>query len=171
MGIALVPEDRAIQGMIGDYSVKNNLSSVDMRKITNVGVIQNKKENSLAKDLINQLNIRPNDANYLMTRLSGGNQQKVVIGKWLTAPYKLYLMDEVTAGVDIEAKAAIYEIMGDIVKNGGAILLATGDIEEALGISDRILVLFKGKVVKEIFPSETTKDELLTYIMGGGTNA
>jgi ABC-type sugar transport system ATPase subunit len=80
-------------------------------------------------------------------------------------------MDEVTAGVDIEAKAEIYKIIGRIVQQGSAVLLATGDIEEAMGISDRIIVLYKGRIVHECTPSQTTKDSLLAYIMGGGNRA
>ncbi len=170
-GIALVPEDRAQQGMIGAYTVRENISSIDMSQAAVHGILNTKKENSLADKMIRMLDVRPADAYYPMTGLSGGNQQKVVIGKWLTNEYDVYLMDEVTSGVDIEAKAAIYTIMGDIVKKGGAVLNSTGDIEEALGISDRILVLFKGKVILETTPARTSKEQLLSYIMGGEASA
>lgn len=171
LGMALIPEDRATQGMIGDYAVRENLSSIDMRKVSRGGVIKRGKENELAQSLVQRLDVRPNDIHYIMTGLSGGNQQKVVVGKWLTNEYPLYLMDEVTAGVDIEAKAEIYKIIGQIAQKGGAVVLATGDIEEAMGISDRMIVLYKGKIVLETKPSETTKDDILAYIMGGGSRA
>ena len=170
-GVALVPEDRAMQGMIGEYAVRENISSVDMRKISRHGTLSQRLEDSLAGDMIRVLDVRPADIRYLMTALSGGNQQKVVVGKWLTDDYALYLMDEVTSGVDIQAKAAIYTIMGEIAQKGGAVLLCTGDIEEALGIADRIIVLFKGRIIYETAPETTTKDELLSYIMGGGADA
>lgn len=171
MGMALIPEDRALQGMIGDYAVRENLSSVDMPQACHLGVFSRAREDRLAQGLVHQLDVRPNDIHYRMTGLSGGNQQKVVVGKWLTSDYPLYLMDEVTAGVDIEAKAEIYKIIGRIVQQGSAVLLATGDIEEAMGISDRIIVLYKGRIVHECTPSQTTKDSLLAYIMGGGNRA
>ncbi len=167
MGIALIPEDRSLQGMWGTYAVRENITSVDLRQIASHQIMSRKKESRMAQDLCNKLDVRPNDINYVMDSLSGGNQQKVCIGKWLTNEYGLYLMDEVTAGVDIEAKAAIYEIMGSIVKNGGSILLATGDVDEALGISDRIIVLYKGKIALETKLQDTSKDQLLTAIMGG----
>ncbi len=170
-GVALVPEDRAMQGMIGEYAVRENISSVDMRKVSRRGALSRRLEDRLAEDMVGALDVRPADIRYLMTALSGGNQQKVVVGKWLTGGYTLYLMDEVTSGVDIQAKASIYTIMGEIVQKGGAVLLCTGDIEEALGIADRIIVLFKGRIIHETAPEATTKDELLSYIMGGGADA
>jgi ABC-type sugar transport system ATPase subunit len=165
--IALIPEDRASQGMIGDYSVKNNLTAINMRNISKNYFIDPKKENRVAQTLNDKLNVKPNDINYLISSLSGGNQQKVVIGKWLADTYKIYLLDEVTAGVDIGAKSEIYGFLGELAKEGAAVLLATSDIEEAMGISDKIIILFKGRIVKEIDPKNTSKDEVLSYIMGG----
>jgi ribose transport system ATP-binding protein len=160
-------EDRAAQGMIGDYSVKNNLTAINMKNISGNGFINPIKESTLAQKLNNKLSVTPNDINYLMSALSGGNQQKVVIGKWLVDSYKLYLLDEVTAGVDIGAKSEIYGLLGELAKEGAGVILATGDIEEAIGLSDKIIILFKGKVVKEVDPNKTSKDEILAYIMGG----
>jgi ABC-type sugar transport system ATPase subunit len=166
-GIALIPEDRAMQGMIGDYPVKNNLTVINLKLILKNHLINPRKEDNLAQSLNDKLSVTPNDINYLIRALSGGNQQKVVIGKWLADKYKLYLLDEVTAGVDIGAKSEIYRILGNLVKAGAGVLLATGDIEEAIGISDRILILYKGKLVKVVDPQITSKDEILFYIMGG----
>jgi ABC-type sugar transport system ATPase subunit len=166
-GIALIPEDRAIQGMIENYPVKNNLTAINMKKILKKHLIDSKSEVQLAQDLNNKLSVTPNNIEYLINALSGGNQQKVVIGKWMADRYKLYLLDEVTAGVDIGAKAEIYNILGVLAENGAGVLLATGDIEEAIGLSDRIIILYKGKVVKEVDPKRVMKDEILAYIMGG----
>lgn len=164
--IALVPEDRAMQGMIGDYPVKNNLTAINMKNITKNTLINVRKENALAQNLNDKLSVKPNDINYLVQSLSGGNQQKVVIGKWLVDNYKLYLLDEVTAGVDIGAKTEIYRLLGELAKEGAGVVLATSDIEEAMGLSDRVIILFKGKVVKEVDPKSTSKAEILSYIMG-----
>ena len=166
-GIALVPEDRVMQGMIGDYSVKLNLTAINMRNISKNHFIDSKKENKLAQDLNDKLSVTPNDITYLISALSGGNQQKVVIGKWLADAYQLYLLDEVTAGVDIGAKSEIYRLLGELAKGGAGVVLATGDIEEAMGISDRVIILFNGRVVKVVDPKAVSKDEILAYIMGG----
>lgn len=83
-------------------------------------------------------------------------------------PFKVYLLDEVAAGVDIGAKAEIYKILGDLVKAGSSVVLATGDIEEAMGLSDRILIMYKGKIIKEMDAKSAEKSEILKYIMGGG---
>ena len=165
-GAALVPEDRAMQGMIGDYSVKNNLTAINMKNISSRSFIDSRRENRLAQELNDKLSVTPNDINYLIRALSGGNQQKVVIGKWLADAYQLYLLDEVTAGVDIGAKSEIYELLRELARGGAGVVLATSDIEEAIGLSDRLVVLFKGRVVREIDPKKTSKAEILSYIMG-----
>lgn len=168
--VALVPEDRALQGMIGNTTIAHNVTSINMKNIAKLGLIRNKTENELAKNINDRLQVVPNDIHYIISKLSGGNQQKVVIGKWLIDEYALYLLDEVAAGVDIGAKSQIYTLLGELVKRGAGVLLATGDIEEAMGLSDRIIVIYKGKIIKEVRPSEITKDELLFYIMGGNSN-
>lgn len=167
-GIALVPEDRALQGMIGDYPIRENVTSINMKKISGKVFLNFRKEGELAQEINTRLLVHPDDIDYRLSELSGGNQQKIVIGKWLLDPYKVYLLDEVAAGVDVGAKSEIYKLLGILTEQGAGVLLATGDIEEAMGMSDRIIILFKGKVVKEVVPSESSKDEILKYIMGGG---
>lgn len=164
--IALIPEDRAQQGMVEKYPVKNNLTAINMKKITKHALIDQNIEDCLAGDLNEKLSVVPKDIDYLIEALSGGNQQKVVIGKWMAEQYQLYLLDEVTAGVDIGAKSEIYDILVRLARNGAAVVLATGDIEEAIGISDRIIILFKGRIVNIVEPSGATKDEILSFIMG-----
>lgn len=164
--VALIPEDRAMQGMVANYPVKNNITAINMNNISRRSLIRNGQEKKLAQQLVNKLNVVPNDIEYFIQSLSGGNQQKVVIGKWLVDSYQIYLLDEVTAGVDIGAKSEIYSILGSLAESGSAILLATSDLEEAMGISDRLVIVFKGKVVKEVDPRKTSKEEILSYIMG-----
>ncbi len=169
-GAALVPEDRALHGMIGDRSIMENTSSVSMHKVSKLGFINRKKEKAVAQESNNKLLVHPNDISYQMRLLSGGNQQKIVIGKWLLDDFNIYLLDEVAAGVDVGAKAEIYKILGELVSRGAGVVLSTGDIEEAMGLSDRILILYKGKIIKEFNASEASKSEILKYIMGGGQN-
>jgi len=147
------------------------LTAINLKGISKFNLINSEKEEVLAKDLNTKLSVIPNDINYLISQLSGGNQQKVVIGKWLADSYKVYLLDEVTAGVDIGAKSEIYELLGELAIKGAGIVLATGDIEEAIGLSDKIIILYKGKVVKEVDPKNTSKDEILSYIMGSEKSA
>jgi len=168
MGIALVPEDRGLQGMIGDYSIRNNVTSIHMKNISRYSFLNFRQEKKLAQEMNNRLLVHPNNIEYEMQALSGGNQQKVVIGKWLIDPYKIYLLDEVAAGVDVGAKSEIYRLLGELVSHGAGVLLAAGDIEEAMGLSDRIIILYKGRVIREVDPAAVTKDEILTLIMGGG---
>ncbi len=167
-GIALVPEDRALHGMIGERTIMENTSSISMKLVSKMGFFNNKKDKKVAQDSNDKLLVHPNDINYIMKSLSGGNQQKIVIGKWLLEQYHIYLLDEVAAGVDVGAKAEIYKILGELARMGAGVILSTGDIEEALGLSDRLIILYKGKVIKELRPKETTKEEVLKYIMGGG---
>ncbi|MFI3163827.1 MAG: sugar ABC transporter ATP-binding protein [Bacillota bacterium] len=169
-GIALVPEDRALHGMIGESTIKENTSSVSMQEVSKFGFLNNKKDAKKAQESNDKLLVHPNDIGYKMVSLSGGNQQKVVIGKWLLEPFKVYLLDEVAAGVDIGAKAEIYKILGELVGNGSSVVLSTGDIEEAIGLADRIIVLYKGEIIKELDPKTAEKSEILKYIMGGGHN-
>ncbi len=169
-GAALVPEDRAKHGMVGERTILENTTSVSMHKVSKFGFFNRKKEKVVAQESNDKLLVHPNDIQYKMRLLSGGNQQKVVIGKWLLDDFNIYLLDEVAAGVDVGAKAEIYKILGELVTGGSGVLLATGDIEEAMGLSDRILVLYKGEIIKEFKAGEASKTEILKYIMGGGQN-
>lgn len=117
--------------------------------------------------MIGKLSITPPLAHLSVKSLSGGNAQKVVIGKWLSQKRCLYLFDEVTAGVDIGAKSEIYQIICRFTKDGAGVLLATSDITEALGLCDRLLIFYKGRIVAEVNPKETNREKILTYIMGG----
>ena len=170
-GIALVPEDRNLQGMFDQSTIRENITAIHMGNISSkAGIINRKKEKELAKKTSERMLVKPNDIEYLLSNLSGGNQQKVVIGKWLIDEYSLYLLDEVAAGVDIGAKLEIYQVLRDLARKGIGILLATGDIEEAIALSHRIIIMFKGKIIKEVDPGKTSKEEILNYIMGGGEN-
>jgi len=165
--IALVPEDRQLEGLIGDFSIMENISLADHKNQFKNGLINIKKEQRLADEMIGKLSITPPLAHLSVKSLSGGNAQKVVIGKWLSQKRCLYLFDEVTAGVDIGAKSEIYQIICRFTKDGAGVLLATSDITEALGLCDRLLIFYKGRIVAEVNPKETNREKILTYIMGG----
>ncbi len=167
-GAALVPEDRARHGMIGNRTIRENTTSVSMHKVSKFSFIHKKKEKVIAQESNDKLLVHPKNNAYQMSFLSGGNKQKIVIGKWLLDDLNIYLLDDVAAGVEVGAKAEIYKILGELVTGGAGVLLSTGDIEEAMGLSDRILVLYKGKIIKEFTAKDASKAEILKYIMGGG---
>ena len=169
--IALVPEDRQLEGLVGNFSMMENISLADHKNQFTKGLINVKKERRLAEKMIGRLSITPPLPHLNVSALSGGNAQKVVIGKWLSQDRCLYLFDEVTAGVDVGAKTEIYQIICQFAKEGAGILLATSDITEAMGLCDRLLVFYKGRIVAEVSPNQSNREEILTHIMGGGIPA
>jgi ABC-type sugar transport system ATPase subunit len=169
--IALVPEDRQQEGLIGEFSVMENISLADHKNQFKKGIINAKNEEHLAVEIIDKLSITPPMPHLSVKSLSGGNAQKVVIGKWITQKRCLYLFDEVTAGVDVGAKYEIYQIIRQFTREGAGVILATSDINEALGLCDRLLIFYKGRIIAEVSPEKTNREEILTYIMGGKKTA
>jgi ribose transport system ATP-binding protein len=167
-GIALVPEDRRQQGIIGLLSVKSNISLPVARAMSRLGMIQNREEMRLTKKYVDWLNIKTPTIDQQVQFLSGGNQQKVVISKMLTTNPKILLMDEPTRGIDVGAKAEIFKIMKELADLGAGILMFSSEVQEVLKVSDRIFIMYKGSIIKELSPSEATKDEILHYATGGG---
>ena len=166
--IAYVPENRSDEGLVLDFSVSENLTLVTLSSLSQLGFIKRKKEKEKALDLIKRLQIKTLDSDTSVKSLSGGNQQKVVLGKWLAGEQKVFLLDEVTAGIDIGAKFEIYEFVGDLTESGAAIILATSDIQEAMGLCDRLLIMHRGTIVSELIPANTSTEEVLINMMGGG---
>jgi len=169
-GIAYVPENRSDEGLVMDFAVRENLTLVNLSFLSKMGFIKRKKEQEKALELINRLQIKTPDSNTSVKSLSGGNQQKVVLGKWLAGEQRVFLLDEVTAGIDIGAKFEIYEFIGDLTEAGAAIILATSDIQEAMGLCDRLLIMHRGTIVSELIPENTTREEVLMNMMGGGVH-
>jgi len=166
--IAYVPENRSEEGLVLDFAVRENLSLVNLNAFSQIGFINRRKEQEKAFELINRLQIKTPDSNTSVKSLSGGNQQKVVLGKWLSRNQKVFLLDEVTAGIDIGAKFEIYEFIGDLAEAGAAVILATSDIQEAMGLCDRLLIMHRGTLVSELTPENSTREEVLMSMMGGG---
>ena len=123
---------------------------MDLKKISDHFFLRRSRELKKTNSIIKRINIKPPLPDMDVTNLSGGNAQKVVLGKWLTSKRKLYLFDEVTTGIDIGTKFEIYKLMENLANSGSTILLATSDIEEALRVCTRILVIFKGTLVKDL---------------------
>ncbi len=158
-GIALVPEDRKRHGALLGVSIKSNISMPIYKKISNFSVINSKSELDIANKYKSNLLIKTPSINQLVRNLSGGNQQKVILGKWLAANSELIIFDEPTRGIDVGAKFEIYTLINNLVEQGKSILLISSEMEELMGMSDRIIVLSEGKITgelnKELFDQKT----------------
>ncbi|MGD8188960.1 sugar ABC transporter ATP-binding protein [Brevibacillus ginsengisoli] len=166
-GIVLIPEERRKEGLLVEESVKHNLSISTLKKWTSFSFIKKGSEATMAKDLVEKLGIKTAGIEQQVSYLSGGNQQKVVIGKWLHTEADLYIFDEPTKGVDIGAKREIYSLIGELSAQQKGILYFTCEFQEALGIADRILVMYDGAIVKEISADEWNPESILYFASGG----
>lgn len=167
-GIGLISEDRKGQGLILNMSIKENISLAAMKKICMYGFVKTKTEHTKIDEHIKNLNIRTPGRQQLVRNLSGGNQQKVVIAKWLSTFPKILIMDEPTRGVDVGAKAEIYQIMNMLTSAGVGILMISSELPEVLGMSDRVLVMHEGKITADMPVEEATQEKIMAYAAGGG---
>ncbi|MBE3563975.1 MAG: sugar ABC transporter ATP-binding protein [Hydrogenibacillus schlegelii] len=166
-GIAFVPEDRKRQGLVLDRSVQDNVLLPTLSKLSRWGWLARGRERAEAETMIARLSIRPSDPARAVRTLSGGNQQKVVVGKWLFQTPKVLMLDEPTRGVDVGAKREMYEIMHALAREGVAILMISSDLPELLGMSDRILVLHEGRVTGRFTRAEATQEAVMIAMAGG----
>lgn len=158
-GIALLPEDRLSQGLFLDSSEKLNITSTVLEKLTKkFGVINFKKEERLASELVHRVNVNNKDLDLSVRSLSGGNQQKIVLGKWMARKPKVFILDTPTVGVDIGSKSEIYEKIQDSAKAGMGIILISDEIEEILANANKVIVMHEGRILKYI-NEEELKDE------------
>ena len=160
-GLGLVPEDRRTQGLILDASVAENLGLATMLSTAKCGFAdlagQRRRENETAQ----KLRIRMANVNQTAGSLSGGNQQKIVFGKWSMANVKVLLLDEPTRGVDVGARVEIYDLINEITANGGAVLMASSDLPEVLGMSDKVLVMSEGRITGHMPASKATQEKVM----------
>lgn len=164
-GIILLPEDRQKDGLIMNWGLGQNVTLPTMKKYAKHGFTNEKKEREVAKQLLEEVDTKAVTIFDPASSLSGGNQQKVVVAKALGQEMKVVIMDEPTKGVDVGAKAEIYQIMGDLAKKGYAIILISSEMPEILGMSDRILVMCGGKVTGELSRTEATQEGILELAM------
>lgn len=163
-GIALVPEDRKRHGAMLGISIKNNINMPIYEKNSHLSVIDAKKEMEIAKKYQDSMAIKTPTLNQLVRNLSGGNQQKVILGRWLAADSELIIFDEPTRGIDVGAKYEIYKLMNELVeKEGKSILMVSSEMEELMGMSDRIIVLAEGEMTGELNKAEFTQERILTF--------
>ena len=170
-GLALIPEDRRAQGLVLEHSVRENLALPLLDRVSSGGVLSPGRMAALARGLIERFAIKAGDAGAPVNRLSGGNQQKVVIAKWLGSEPRVLLMDEPTAGVDVGTKSEIIEMIRGIADEGKGVILISSELPELLAVSDRILILRNGEVVREIARSEIASEDVLQLAIQGASIA
>ncbi len=166
-GLALVPEERRKEGILVYESVESNLSVVNLGRFSKLSFLDRKQEKLVANALISRLGIKTPSEETKVQNLSGGNQQKVAIGKWLVAEADVYIFDEPTKGVDVGAKKDIFNLIAELASRGKAIIYASSELSEIMGITNRVYVLYDGKSVKELETNSTNEEELLFYSTGG----
>ncbi|MCJ7658078.1 MAG: sugar ABC transporter ATP-binding protein [Anaerolineales bacterium] len=164
-GIGLTPEDRKAQGLVLIMNVGDNLTLSCAERVSNYQVIFPKKKRQLAEEMVNVLDIQTPSLEVKTLSLSGGNQQKVVIGKWLNAQVKILMMDEPTRGIDIHAKEQVYKLVRDLAKSGISVIFVSSEIEEVLSVSDRVLVINQGRIIAEMPSREAELEQVLALTM------
>jgi ribose transport system ATP-binding protein len=165
-GLALAPEDRKEQGLVLEMAVRHNISLASLRRDQRLGFRSGRSERAAARDMIAKLNIKTPSQEQIVQYLSGGNQQKVVLGKWLNMRPRVLLLDEPTRGVDVGAKREIYTIMEALASQGVAILFVSSEMEEILGMSDRALVMHEGRITGELARDELTEEAVMRLATG-----
>lgn len=165
-GFGLIPEDRRTQGFSPLLSVTGNVALTNYDKISSKGFVSKAREEELGRHAVRLVDLRPPNPNVLAGNLSGGNQQKVVLGKWLTRNLKVLLIDEPTVGIDIGAKDEIYQIIETLSQNGVAVLMVSSDMAEVLRVAHRIIVMREGKIAKEFHTGIVTQEDILMASSG-----
>lgn len=169
-GIALVPEDRKKHGIIGGMTVLDNLTLSTIGKLTRNAAIDRKAQRKYAQDQVDALGIKTPGLMQKVKNLSGGNQQKVILGRWLGANPEIFIFDEPTRGIDVGAKAEIYKLMTQLVEEGKSIIMISSEMSELLGMSDRLIILAKGRYTGSLDANEFSQETVLKYSSGGVEN-
>jgi ribose transport system ATP-binding protein len=167
-GVLLVPEDRRLNGLVTAASVGFNLSLTNLDRLTSWAGVRRGAERELHRTWIERLRIKTPSASQPVGLLSGGNQQKVVYAKWLARDPKVLILDEPTRGVDVGAKAEIYNLIDELAGHGVAVWMITSDMEELLGMSDRVVVMHEGRVAGELAGPALTEEAVMRLATGGG---
>lgn len=165
-GICLIPEDRKDEGLILDFSVEDNILLPLAVDLSRLGIIDRSKIESVSLEQKDSLKIKTPSIKQPVKLLSGGNQQKVVLAKWLSAKSRILIFDEPTRGIDVGAKYEIYSVMNDIVDQGNAIIMISSDLMEVLGMSDRIAVMWEGRITGELTREEATQEKIMALGTG-----
>jgi len=160
-GIALVPEDRTASSIFGCLNLENNVTVSSLKRFQHYKYLHNQTMTAVTGSYINKLSIRPGHLDDLLETYSGGNQQKATVARWIMSRSKIYILDEPTRGVDVASKTDIYNSIIDLVSKGASVILISSDIDEILGMCDRVLVLAEGKITGEFQRKEATKEAIM----------
>lgn len=167
-GLALVPEERRKEGVLVEEPVYRNLSATNLKKFTRVlGFLRPAHERKAARKMIEDIGVKTPSENQKVALLSGGNQQKVAVGKWLMSEAEIYMFDEPTKGVDVGAKKEIFQLIDGLSIEGKGIIYASSELAEIMAITDRIFVMYDNKIVKELVTNNTSEEEIMHYSTGG----
>ncbi|MBI3962507.1 MAG: sugar ABC transporter ATP-binding protein, partial [Deinococcus sp.] len=166
LGLAYVPEDRQHQALVLPMAVSENMTLAVLRSLCRWGFIQRPEEEALAWRYVDQLSIRTPGVRNPVGSLSGGNQQKVVLAKWLASTPQVLILDEPTRGVDVGAKAEIHRLMSELAKQGLGMLMISSELPEVLGMADRVLVMYRGRLAGELSRPEATQERIITLATG-----
>jgi ribose transport system ATP-binding protein len=161
LGIALAPEDRKAEGLVLTMSVAENLALPSLARTTRLGMLRANRERTLARSYVERLRIKTSSVNAPVVNLSGGNQQKVVVAKWLAMEPKVLLLDEPTRGIDINAKREIHTLINDLARAGLGIVMASSELPDLMALADRIVVLAEGCVTAEFARGKASEEEVL----------
>ena len=160
-GMAFVPEDRRKQGLVTESSVARNVAGVIRRNLTHLGLLTSRAENRASGPWAAKLEVKTNALDMAATTMSGGNQQKVVIAKWLATQPKLLIIDEPTRGIDVGTKAEVHRLLSDLAGEGLAVLMISSELPEVLGMADRVLVVSEGEITADIARADATPENVM----------
>ncbi|MFC0525141.1 sugar ABC transporter ATP-binding protein [Pontibacillus salicampi] len=167
LGLGFITEDRKEEGLVLDFSLKDNIALPSLYSFTKQGMISDKAEMDFVQMLIERLQVKTESAQTIARNLSGGNQQKVVIAKWIGIGPKVLILDEPTRGVDVGAKREIYQLMNELTDRGVGIIMVTSELPEVLGMSDRMVVIHEGTLAGEVTAEEASQEKIMTLATGG----
>jgi ABC-type sugar transport system ATPase subunit len=171
-GIGFCTEDRKKEGLALKLQILLNMTLVWLPLLSKLGVIQRKDQRKAADKYMESISIKAPSVQQLVGNLSGGNQQKVVVAKWLMMDPKVLIVDEPTRGIDVGSKSEIYGILSDLAKQGMAIIVVSSEIEEIMGVCDSVVTIYEGKKTAQLdITPELTREQVLTYALGGNFNA
>ncbi|GAB3616111.1 sugar ABC transporter ATP-binding protein [Okibacterium endophyticum] len=164
-GVAMLPEDRRLDGIIPKLSIKKNATLASLKKVIHGGFTHVRDEEKLVEEYFTKMNVKAPSTETRIESLSGGNQQKVLLARWLIADPKVMLLDEPTRGIDVGAKFEIYKIMTELARQGRGILMISSELPELIGMCDRIYVMSAGRITAELTPDQFSQETILTYAM------
>jgi ribose transport system ATP-binding protein len=165
-GFGFIPEDRKLQGLVLPFSVEANISMASIQRFTKFGFIRKSLEKGIGARQVKALAIKTPSTKVAVGNLSGGNQQKCIVGRWMEISPRIFIMDEPTKGIDVGAKYEIYMLMKEIAERGGAIILISSELPEVLNMSNRVLTVFEGRITGEFDPQTAKADEIMTAALG-----